>query len=154
MIFPIQKTIRNQIALCTIINLKWLQKFLALESLELSILALLTRRSNPLSYDDLFITIDCYYSKYYEQPNCSAYNNKFKIASRNFGHKEPRTLNLSNVNTTLKPTELCWLDFNDWLFLFKWLLVTKLLIIILKLLQKKGHREARTLDLSNVSSTL
>ena len=58
LIISIQKTIRNQIALRTIKNLKWLQKFLAIESLELSILAMLTRRSNRMSCVDLYLTVD------------------------------------------------------------------------------------------------
>ena len=59
----IQKTIGNQIGLRKTIRLKLLQKILAIESLELSILAKLTRLSNWLSYVYLFLTIDCSYSK-------------------------------------------------------------------------------------------
>ena len=65
LIVPIQMIIRNQIALRTIIYLKWLQNFLAIESLELSILAMLTRRSNRLSYTDMTLTVDCSYSKHH-----------------------------------------------------------------------------------------
>ena len=74
---------------------------MAAESLEISILAMFTRRSNRLSYVDLFLTVDCSYSKDYYQPNCSASNNKFKMASINIGHRETRTLDPRNVNTTL-----------------------------------------------------
>ena len=35
-----------------------------------------------LRYVDLCLTIDCSYSKDFLQPNCSAYNNKFKMASK------------------------------------------------------------------------
>ena len=76
-------------------------KILARKRLELSILAMLARRSNRLRYGDLFITIDCSHWKDYLQPNCSAYNNKFKMASKIIGHREPRTLDPCNVNTTL-----------------------------------------------------
>ena len=57
LIVPIQKSIRNQIALRTIIILKWLQNNLAIGSLERSTLAMLAQRSNRLSYVDLFLTI-------------------------------------------------------------------------------------------------
>ena len=76
-------------------------KFLAIESLELSILAGLNRQANRLRYADLLLTTDCSYSKDYQQPNCSAYNREFKMASKIFGHREPRTINFNNVNTTL-----------------------------------------------------
>ena len=65
LIVHIQETISNQIALRTIENLKWLQKNLAIENLELSILTMLTRRSNRLSYVDLFLTVEYSYSKDY-----------------------------------------------------------------------------------------
>ena len=54
-----------------------------------------------LRYGDLCLTILCSYWKNYLQPNCSAYNNKFKMASKNFGHRKPQTLYLSHINTTL-----------------------------------------------------
>ena len=54
-----------------------------------------------LRYGDLCLRIDCSYWKYYLQPNCSAYRNKFKMVSKNIGHREPRTLDPRNVNTTL-----------------------------------------------------
>ena len=63
--YSIQKTISKELALRTMINSKWLQKILAIESLELSILAMLTRRSNRLSYGAFFLTIYCSYSKDY-----------------------------------------------------------------------------------------
>ena len=74
---------------------------MSIERLELSILAMLTPCSNRLRYSDLSLTIDCSYSKDYSQPNCYAYNSKLKIASKIYGNREPRTLNLSNVNRTL-----------------------------------------------------
>ena len=76
-------------------------KILAIECLERLILAMLTRRSNRLSYVDLILTIDCSYSKDYKQPNCSAYNTKFKMVSKNYGHREARTFDLSNVSSKL-----------------------------------------------------
>ena len=54
-----------------------------------------------LRYVDLCLTIDCSYSKNFLQPNCSVYNNKFKMASINIGHREPRTLDPRKLNTTL-----------------------------------------------------
>ena len=87
--------------LCTITNLTWIHKMLAIERLQLKILAMLARRSNRLHYGVFFLTIDCSYWKDYSQPNCSAYSNKFKMASRTIAHREPRTLDLSNVNRTL-----------------------------------------------------
>ena len=52
LLVPIRKKNRNQVALRKIKKLKWLQKFLANERLELSILAMLARRSNRLRYGD------------------------------------------------------------------------------------------------------
>ena len=54
-----------------------------------------------LRYGDLCLTILCSYWKDYLQPNCSAYNNKFKMASKSIGHRVPRTLVPRNVHTTL-----------------------------------------------------
>ena len=54
-----------------------------------------------LRYGDLCLPIDCSYLEDYLQPNCSAYNKKFKIGSNIMGHREPRTLDPRNVNTTL-----------------------------------------------------
>ena len=74
---------------------------MAIEWLLLSMIAMLAWRSNQLHYFDLILTTDCSYSKDYLQPNCSAYNNKFKMASKNCDHREPRTLDLDNVSSTL-----------------------------------------------------
>ena len=54
-----------------------------------------------LRYGDLCLRIDCSYWKDYLQPNCFAYRNKFKMVSKNIGHREPRTLDPRNDNTTL-----------------------------------------------------
>ena len=63
-----------------------------------------------LRYGDLCLTILCSYWKDYLQPNCSACNNKFKMASKNLGHREARNLDLSNYSSTLyrlRYVELC-----------------------------------------------
>ena len=110
-----------------------------------------------LRYGDLILTIDCSYSKDYLQPNCSAYNNKVKMASIIIGRREPRTLDRSNVNTTLY-----WLRYGK-LFLTidcscpKHYLQTNCSANNNKFIMASkniGHRDARTLDFSNVSSTL
>ena len=54
-----------------------------------------------LRYGDLCLTIDCSYLEDCLLPNCSAYNNKFKLAPENIGHREPRTLDPRNLNTML-----------------------------------------------------
>ena len=63
-----------------------------------------------LRFGDLCLTIDCSNPKHYKQSNCSACNNKFKMASKNLGHREARNLDLSNYSSTLyrlRYGELC-----------------------------------------------
>ena len=110
-----------------------------------------------LLYDDLCLPIDCSYLEDYLQPNCSAFNKKFKMTSIIFGHREPRTLDTRNFNTTLyllRYGDLCltidcscskdFLQPNCSAYNDKF----KMASINI------GHREARTLDLSNVRSTI
>ena len=51
--------------LCTITNLTWIHKMLAIERLQLKILAMLARRSNRLRYGALLLTVYYSYSKDY-----------------------------------------------------------------------------------------
>ena len=60
-------------------------KIFAIERLELSTLAMLTRRSNRLSYFDLFLAIDCSYSK-------QSFSNSYWIALRKTSHYYRQTV--------------------------------------------------------------
>ena len=110
-----------------------------------------------LRYGDLFLTIDCSYSKDYLPPNCSAYNRKFKMATKIIGHWDAQTLDLSNVSSTLyrlRYVALCltidcyyskdYLQQNCSVYNNKVKMASKII----------GHRKPRTLDRSKVNRTL
>ena len=110
-----------------------------------------------LRYVDLCLKVICSYIEDYLQPNCSAYNNKFKMAPENIFHREPRTLDPRKLITTL--FRLCYGDLcltilcSDWqdylqpncsAYNNKFKIGSNII----------GHREPRTLDPRNVNTTL